>query len=403
VDSRGTSDVSLYQAYIEVNDMFGQPLRLRIGRQELKFGSGWLVGTNDAGSFFRGLSFDAIRATYKTDQFSVDAFWAKLVETSPKEEDGDVNFAGVYGSFLGIENVSLDAYWFWLRDARSLTTTNFGWFGECIENILGVDNYGVTNLHTVGLRGAGTFGALDFEAEGAYQFGDSYSNGFQFSGAGLLSPYGDDDNRNPNNFAANAEVGYTFDVMMSPRVFAGGAYFGGEDKRDLGFGQWLGSVFCPFWHERQSISFNRLFSDWKYSHFLDAMNADLSNSWLVRGGVSALPLENLKVLLTGTYFESLSDYRTTWPSCWFLGYRWTPLYPFSFVDQPSKSDLGLELSASATYNYTEDLSFELGYSHFFVGKGLKEGNFNLQNGLAFDGGTSNKDGDYVWVETKLAF
>jgi len=234
VDSRGVSDVDLYQAYIEANELGGVPLRLRVGRQEMKFGSGWLVGTNDAGSVFRGLSFDGIRATYATDQFSVDAFWAKLVERSPIEGDPDVDFAGIYASYLGIENVTLDAYWFWVRDAISRTDTNLGWLGEWVEDVLGVDDYDVTNLHTVGLRGAGTYAGFNFEAEVAYQFGNASAAGRTTAGAGLQSLYGDDD-AEFGEFGANVMLGYTFDIECSPHVFVGGAYLGGEDNRDLNF------------------------------------------------------------------------------------------------------------------------------------------------------------------------
>ena len=105
------TDVEVYQSYIEANEMFGQPLRLRLGRQEMKLGSGWLVGSNNFAPLFTGLSFDGIRATYATELFSVDAFWAKLADLSPQEEDGDTDFYGVYASYLGIENVTVDAYW----------------------------------------------------------------------------------------------------------------------------------------------------------------------------------------------------------------------------------------------------------------------------------------------------
>jgi len=401
VDNRGVSDVNLHQAYIEANEMGGVPLRLRIGRQELKFGSGWLIGTNSTAPLFRGLSFDAVRATYATDQFSVDAVWAKLAELSPLEGDPDVDLAGVYASFLGVENMSFDAYWFWVRDAISRTNTNLGWFGEWIEDVLGVDNYDVTNLHTVGLRGAGTYGALDFEAEVAYQFGNASAAGFLFSGAGLASVYGDDE-ADFAQFGAHADIGYTFDIDTHPRVWVGGAYLGGEDNRDLDFWQWLGAVNCPFWHEKASVSFNRLFSDTKYSNFLDR-DANLSNVWLVRGGVSASPLENVKVDLRATYFQALEDYRPTWPIWWIFGNRVLPLYSLSFVDQAGSKDLGVELTLSATYNYTEDLSFQAGYSHFFNMMDKDGGVFTQMNGFGFNGGTSDKDADYFWVETKLAF
>ena len=60
--------------------MFGLPLRMRIGRQELNLGSGWLVAPNDTAALFFGTSFDAVRLTYATDKFSVDGFWSKLAK-----------------------------------------------------------------------------------------------------------------------------------------------------------------------------------------------------------------------------------------------------------------------------------------------------------------------------------
>lgn len=404
VDSRAftNDDVEVYQSYIEASEMFGLPLRLRIGRQEIVLGSGWLVGNNSAGSFFRGLSFDAIRATYATDLLSVDAFWAKLVELSPLEEDGDVDFYGVYASYLGVPDVTIDAYWLMVRDARSLWDTQYGWIGEWIEDVLDVDNYDPTYLHTVGLRGAGQLGALDFEAEVAYQFGDADSAGVTFAGAGLLSPYGDDD-AEYDNWAANLQVGYTLDMAMTPRLFVGGAYFGGEDNRDVDFWDWLGAVACPFWSADSSVSFNRLFSDWQYGQFVSSMDHDCTNLWVAYGGAAVNVSEALSLIASVAYVESLADYDTTWPSFFFLGRRINLLYPFSFIDQENDDDLCWEASLTAVYRYSEDLSFECGYSHMFLGDGAAQGNFNIANGLGFEGGTNDDDADYVYFETKLKF
>lgn len=65
-------DVELYQAYIEAEEMFGIPLHIRVGRQEMVFGSGWLVGTNPDADPFTGLSFDAIRLTFFGNNYNVD-------------------------------------------------------------------------------------------------------------------------------------------------------------------------------------------------------------------------------------------------------------------------------------------------------------------------------------------
>jgi hypothetical protein len=311
VDSRANTsdDVELYQAYIDANEMWGTKLKARIGRQEIKLGSGWLVGTNDKNAYFRGLSFDGVRLTYATDQFSVEALWAKLLDQSPWYSDGDIDLYGVYGSYLGIENVTLDAYWLYVRDAADMS---------------GI--YEVLDTHTVGLRGAGTLGAFDFEAEAAYQWLDADHHG------------------NSDALAGNLEVGYTFDMDYTPRVFLGGAYFEGSDDDQ---------------------PFDRLFSNWEYTMFDflgEQSNACMTNFWTARGGFSIMPTESLKASLAAGYLSLVEDF------------GWD-------------NELGWEIDASLSYAYTKDLSFEVGYAHFFTGDAL--GNAD--------------DLNYFYGETKLCF
>jgi len=394
LDSAAVSndDVEVYQAYVEAREMFGYPLTLRIGRQELSYGSEWLIGTNDTSSFFTGLSFDGVKLRYATDMFSLDAFYTILAENSPIEQDGDVTFAGLYGSYLGLEDITIDAYALWLRDPRSINDTNFVWFVEGLENLFGVDDYDVTNIYTFGLRGAGTIGAFDFEAEAAYQTGDENQQGSTFRPFGL---YGDDD-LNVNQWAGNLEVGYTFDMQMTPRVFLGGAYFGGEDNRDVNFWQWIN----PFDRPNGSASFNRLFSNWEYSEFLDA--TDLSNAWIGRGGVSFSPTETVDVLLTVSYFQTDEPFDA--PVYFKLGRYRVPIAPaLSFWTRENDDSLGWETGLYVTYNYSEDLSFQVGWAHLFTGDGLKEGNFSNGNGLLFNGGSSDDDADYLYFQTKISF
>ena len=386
-----TNDVEVYQAYIEANEMWGFPLRARIGRQELSFGSEWLVGVNDTAAFFQGLSFDGLRLTYATDVFSVDAFVTTLAEGGANEEDEDVTFSGIYGSYKGLEDITIDAYWLWIRDARSLNDTNFVAPIEWLEDIFSLDDYDVTNLHTVGLRGAGTIGAFDFEAEAAYQFGDASSAGF------LFKPflYGDDDPEY-DAWGANLELGYTFDFAWSPRVYLGGAYFDGEDERSISFLQWLN----PFDRPESSISFNRLFSNWEYSEFIE--NTDLSNAYVIRGGVSVHPTESIEALLSVSYFKTLEEFSE--PINFSVGGFKIPVAPaLSFLDDENDDYLGTEVELIVTYHYSEDLSFQAGWAHLFVGGGLEDGQFSAGNGLAFNGGTGDDDSDYLFVETKLCF
>lgn len=396
-------DVEIYQAYIEASEMWGTPLKLRVGRQELKFGSGWFVGTNDAAAFARGLSFDALRLTYATDLFSVDAVASKLVENGAVEEDGDVDFYTVYGSFLGIENHTIDAYWMMVRDARSINDTNNTWPGEWLEDVVGVDDYDPTTLHTVGLRGAGLIGAFDYELEAAYQFGNADAVSSLFAGSGLRSPYGTNGD-DFDTWAANAMVGYTFkDMAWAPRPFLCAAYFGGEDNRDVSVLDWARAVFSPFYRPEPSISFNRLFSDWQYSNWPDAPNHDLTNCWLACLGVVTHPTDTLTVVGSVAHVETLNAYHRPWPVLPLFGMRFTPLGFWSFLDRENDKELCWDISLKAIYAYSEALTFEAGWSHLFVEDGLSQGSFNIGNGLTFEGGVDDDDADYFYFDTKLKF
>ena len=88
--------------------------------------------------------------------------WSKLAETSPLEEDGDTDFAGLYTSCTACDTFALDAYWLWLRDAQAANVAPR-------LPLLGVNDYETTNLHTIGLRAAGETGPWDYGAEAAYQ------------------------------------------------------------------------------------------------------------------------------------------------------------------------------------------------------------------------------------------
>ena len=390
--SVSNNDVEVYQSYIEANEMFALPLRARIGRQELAFGSQWLVGPKDFGPFFSGRSFDGVRLTYGGESYSVDAWWTKLADTSPVEEDGDVDFYGVYASCTAIENITFDAYWLWLRDARELSDTNLGWVGEEVESWFGLDNYDVTSMHTIGLRAAGMYAGFDFDIEAAYQFGDAARQGFFFK----PFVYGDD-GAEFDNWAITAQAGYTFDIAWQPRPFLRYAFYEGEDNRDISFLDWIN----PFDRPEASISFNRLFSNHMYNGFMDLQN-DLSNVHVFMGGVVTHPTETLDVVLDASYY--MADETFDAPVYFKSNKRRIPIAPFfPFWTEEADDDLGWTTDIVATYHYSEDLAFTLHWSHLFTGDGLSDGNYVSRNGLMYTGGSEDDDGDFITFETSLKF
>ncbi len=334
MDGRGGTDVHLYQAYIDEKNLWGTGLSSRTGRQELVFGSKFLLGNNSSGPHFTGLSYDGTRLSYACDMFKIDAFAAKLAETFQNLGKGDVDLYGVYASYIGIQDVTLDAYGIGVMDDR-------------------IPNKDVS-VYTFGLRGAGTISGFDFDAEAAYQMGkvDGQPSACPFGFGEADVKYG--------AFAANGDLGYTFDMTWQPRVFGKFAYFGGGKADDN----------C--WSNDRTLPFNRLFSDISYSPFLD-VNRNLSNIFFYGLGVQVMPTECLSLKLMGSYID---------------------------LDKKvgAQSSLGWEAGVSGTYHYSEDLAFTAGYSHFFGS------DWNKEKSCMFDKDDSNKPSfDYVYAQTEISF
>ena len=412
-------DVEVYQAYIETRETWGYPVTFRIGRQEIQLGSEWLVGNNDTAALFTGLSFDGITVRYDHEDFNITGIFAKLAELSPAEEDGDTDLWAIYASYTGIEDITIDAYWIFVdiglgpgssaggpalatgRVPRTIGSLGLDIIND-IEGFFGVDQFDdTTTLHTVGLRGAGTRSNFDFEVEVAYQFGDATLIGAMFPNVATVLPFTFfDDDVDFDAFGANLEVGWTFDVETQPRIYFGMAFFEGDDDQEDTLGDFLASLL-PFAESRANVGFNRLFSDWEYGEFIDP---SLSNVLIFRGGISLQPTESVELSFHALYF--LAD-EETHTNGFLLG---LPLF-----NEESDDELGWEVATYLTYHYSEDLTLEFGYSHFFAGDGMEDGNAVGANGLGILGGPNvilrpfgfprkaDDDADYVYFETSLSF
>lgn len=366
------NDVELYQSYIEVNNAWGLPIRSRIGRQEVELGSEWLVGNQDTSSIYTGLSFDGIRTTYTADAFTVDVMTLKLSENFEDFGDADVNLYGIYGSYIGLEDWQFDLYWLYLTESED-DRTGVAPVANAVFGLGTTDS----DLHTIGLRGAGTYGAFDLESEIAFQFGD-----IERTDVGFFN-FTDND-LDYDGFAANLEAGYTFDITWTPRVYAGIAFFEGGDQGDNG------GFF--FGNDNNDLGFNRLFSNWEYSEFLE--NGELSNSIIYRLGVSATPTEKISLLLAAAYFDT--DEETD------NGFNGFGI--FNLFDNDNESETGIEVGLYGDYQYSEDLVFRAGYAHFFGDDdGLENGNFILNNGLTPMLDNDGGDYNYLFWEAEISF
>jgi hypothetical protein len=353
--SEGGNDlVALYQAYIDMNNIADYPVMLRIGRQELVYGRELLVGNNDAGINHSGLAFDAVKLVYEDEGIRVDAWAAKLLElNSPAGgllgdvQDDDIDFYGVYGTYSGIENTTIDAYLLLRRMGTDLGTD-------------------VDYLYTVGGRAAGIVdigaGAIDYNAEVAVQFGDTF-NGGDYEG-----------------LAVDLMAGYNFsDVQYSPRIELAYTYLSGDD--DL--------------TDNDNEAFQRLFSDVHYGELdlgatLDAglpfFGGAASNLHIIRVGGSAVPVEKLTVSADLYYFMLAED------DGGIPVIGGAPV--FGATQFGDDDEVGMELDLVADYAYTEDLNLRAGWAHFFADDAIEN---------SWGGTTEDDDVDYLYVQASLIF
>lgn len=396
-DGRGNTidDVELFQAYIQCKDIGTEGLTLTIGRQAIDLGSGWLVGSDPGPNPFVGLSFDAVRLQYEQEAYVVDLFGAKLLDNMGSFNHDDVDFGGVYFTWKEIvEGSGLDLCYFLLRDNRKSEVTDGDIFLETFERIFDRDNSSTTYIHTIGARFFGEYDKFDYEVEFAYQWGESSALGNLFIPVGGI--YGDSD----ADWALPAgrfEVGYTLgETKWTPRFYVGGCYYGAEDNRSISFGDWL----TDFSVGEASPSFNRLFTAIREDNFIDL--SGMTNFWQIYSGITVSPIEKIEIGFELAYMQAVSSFDK--PYSFTIGdIEFYPFSPFPFLTQTNSKDLGWQTLLTLTYQYSEDLSFGTGWSHFFIGDGLVEGNFLDNYATSYISTFNDDDSDFFYVSTTIEF
>jgi hypothetical protein len=136
-------------------------LTLRVGRQEMAFGSGRLVALREGPNV--PLSFDGFRVSWKSPAWQVDGFATRPVQNKPGIFDDppqhDFAFWGVYSSHP-------------LSHQTAKTTLDFYYLGLDRKHAAFNQGAGHETRHTLGGRVWGQRGRWAYDTEGMYQFGD---------------------------------------------------------------------------------------------------------------------------------------------------------------------------------------------------------------------------------------
>lgn len=201
-----TSNLDVHQAYFEISNLWDRPIQLKVGRQEMLYGSQRLIGP--VGFSNVGRAFDGIKLTFgknaNFDLFAMVINEGNIPVSGPAtpsstagRENTDNQFYGVYYKHRKNPKYILDVY--------GLFQSNLN------ETIPGENDL---NRATIGTYNKGRFSSnFDFETEAALQFGKR-------RGQDVFA------------FMLTGSVGYTFQTAHKPSVRVGYDFLSGMDAGD---------------------------------------------------------------------------------------------------------------------------------------------------------------------------
>lgn len=327
-------DVLVDLAYVQMKEIFYAPLTLTIGRQDLWFGRGNIIGANrqdpdnaiSANELTAITSFDAVRATLDFEPWTIDVVYSLIDENSTNaEDDHEFWFTNINYQFAEY-NAEWELYWMTDIDKGALATTT----GAALT----VDSPRTDpdNLtHTLGTRAQfDPIQQITLGGEIATQFGDYYLTGGaaeQDRSAWFFELFGE--YRWDNTWKPMLGLQYVF--------FSGDAGTASTDDYEAWNGLFRGPVFGDI-------------RDWQEVFYETADGSDQpagtnQEHFAIYGAIS--PLEDLKIDAKFYWFWNEEDIVVSGVS--------------------RDEEIGHELDVNVTYDYTEDVSFGLALAWYMPG------------------------------------
>jgi len=229
--------------YLDAKNIFGLPVDLRIGRQDLRYGDGFLISDGTPGDGSRSFYFNAVKATLNINKDNAldliyisqpikDEYLPSLYEnhpdTLPPARSGYSNNKKRLGAS---DETAFVAY---LRSKPFDTLTVEPCYMYKEEDPIGLGTNSKLELNTLGMRVAFAQGNWSMRAEYAHQFGD-YENGRDREGDGGFI------------FA-----GYKLaNIALKPELEIGYVYLSGDDSTTGNKNEGWNPLFsrAPNWNE----------------------------------------------------------------------------------------------------------------------------------------------------------
>ena len=313
-------DVLLDLAYVKMKEIFYSPLTLTVGRQDMWFGRGFILGNNlttwdpqgqtQADEFSVINGFDAVRATLDFNPWTLDFVLTNVNENSHDPED-DVWFEFNNVNYKFAEyNAVAEGYYMYESNKAAVNAAASGTQANTTQTLGGRIQFDPVSQITLG-------------AEVAYQFGDYIRAA-------------NEPKRDREAFGLDIFGTYRFDMNWKPELTLEYVHFSGSDDLTVGSTQQYNA-----WNLLYRGKFWTAISDFREVLYATADVNDQSAAqneefFQVKGSLK--PLEDLLLEASFTYL-------------------WMDKSIVAGGTSRSDKDLGYEVDFQATYDYTEDVTF----------------------------------------------
>jgi hypothetical protein len=350
-----TNQIEMDLAYIQLNEFLYQPLTVKIGRQNLYFGNGLIVGdpntnrivtksqnSNDIPAFADlslRKSFDAVRGTLDYAPYTIDMIYAKVEENDTNQRD-DITLWGANVAYDWASYNGVTEGYFFAADGRTGS--------QVVEN----QDY----TYTIGGRmQMDPNDKVTLGLEGAYQFGDANS------------AYGDNsEDEHLSAFAAQFISEYRFLNDYNAKIGASFTYLSGDDDDSGDYNAW-----------------DPMFEDQSPAEIINILFANTNIMYTNLSG-SMMPREDITLGLSWTWAKLAENLDGSSIS----GATGSAIDGNSYSIDRDETEIGNEIDAYACYDYTEDVQIKLTGAIFMPGDLFADANdstaYSLRAGINVD-------------------
>ncbi|MFA5090362.1 MAG: porin [Candidatus Omnitrophota bacterium] len=359
-------------AYVTLKEFLYSPLSLTIGRQELRYGNGLIIGDPDTNAYSNASSlptqetdlsyrkaFDAAKAVLNYDPLTVDVIFAKTEEGTVSTND-DTDLYGINANYAVNKETTVEGYMF--SKVKQSGATQYTATQRTTNNALTSTINKHDSVNTIGGRIVNsTIKNLTAQIEAAYQFG-KYNPAYDIN-----SP---DTRAQADRKAWALQAIATYDLAAispeavskyKPSIKGGYSFFSGEKSTDTA-GDYHG--------------WDPMYKDQTIGHVANRIMRT-TNMQIFNLSGKVMPMDDVTLTLDYANFNLNKKYPVSNGVTPALGINTVNLSGRADADtyrMTNKAHLGQEIDATITYDYTEDVQFNFLGGMFIPGNAFHKDN-----------------------------